>query len=95
MSDGVILSQDRSSSEKIYKVTDNGTYVFRIVGNNGRRVKVQCIVTNAIPIKADLLTAVADLESDGAGITKCKVIGKPRRKCRRWYSNIFIRYSSI
>ena len=78
LSDGVTLSQDRSSSEKIYKVTDNGTYIFRITGNNGRRIKVSCTVTNAIPIKRDLLTAVADLKNEG--ISKCKVIGKPRRK---------------
>ena len=93
MSEGVVLSQDRSSSEKVYKVTDNGTYIFRITGNNGRRIKIECKVTNAIPIKRDLLTAVADLQDDG--VTKCKVIGKPRRKFRRRNCNIFIRYNSI
>ena len=93
LSDGVTLSQDRSSSEKIYKVTDNGTYIFRITGNNGRRIKVQCTVTNAIPIKQDLLTAVADINT--SGISKCKVIGKPRRKCRRRIGNIFIRYNLL
>ena len=74
LSDGVTLSQDRSSSEKVFKVTDNGTYVFRIVGNNGRRIKVSCTVTNAIPIKRDLLTAIADINT--SGISKCKIIGK-------------------
>ena len=48
--------------------------MFRIVGNNGRRIKVSCTVTNAIPIKKDLLTAIADLKNDG--ISKCKVMGK-------------------
>ena len=75
LSDGVTLSQDRSSSEKVYKVKDNGTYVFRITGNNGRRIKVSCLVTNAIPIKKDLLTAIADINT--SGVSKCKVIGKP------------------
>ena len=93
MSEGTVLSQDKSSNEKIFKVTDNGNYVFRIVGNNGRRIKVECTVTNAIPIKRDLLTAVADTEVNG--ISKCKVIGKPRRKCRGRNCNIFIRYNNI
>ena len=93
LSDGVTLSQDRSSSEKVYKVTDNGTYIFRITGNNGRRIKVECTVTNAIPIKKDILTAVADTEVNG--ISKCKVIGKPRRKCRGRNCNIFIRYNNL
>ena len=74
LSDGVTLSQDRSSSEKVYKVKDNGTYIFRITGNNGRRIKVSCLVTNAIPIKRDLLTAVSDVKI--SGISKCKIIGK-------------------
>ena len=93
MSEGVVLSQDRSSSEKVYKVTDNGTYIFRITGNNGRRIKVQCTVTNAIPIKRDLLTAVADIHQEG--ISKCKVLGKPRRKCRYRARSLFIRYDTI
>ena len=39
------LSQDKSSNEKIFKVTDNGNYVFRIVGNNGsgKTVLMKCI----------------------------------------------------
>ena len=74
MSEGTVLSQDKSSNEKIFKVTDNGNYVFRIVGNNGRRIKVSCTVTNAIPIKIDLLTAIRDITNDG--ISKCKIIGK-------------------
>ena len=81
LTEGVSIKQDISSSEKRFVVSDNGTYIFRITGSNGRRIKVSCKVTKAIPIKKDLLTAVADIEDDG--ISKCKVIGKPRRKCDR------------
>ena len=77
LSEGVTLLFDKSKSEKRFSVTDNGTYIFRITGSNGRRIKVECIVTNAIPIKKDLLTAIEDIENEG--ISKCKVQGKPRR----------------
>ena len=93
LSDGVTLSQDKSTSEKRFTVENNGTYIFRITGSNGRRIKVQCTVTNAIPIKQDLLTAVADLENEG--ISKCKVLGKPRGKRKDRTRNLFFRYNNI
>ena len=57
--DGAILKEDKSSTEKIFKVNDNGTYTFRISGSNGRKIKVSCKVTNAIPLRDDLITAIA------------------------------------
>ena len=57
--DGAILKEDKSSTEKIFKVNDNGTYTFRISGSNGRKIKVSCKVTNAIPPRDDLITAIA------------------------------------
>ena len=74
LTEGAILTQDRSYSEKVFSVEDNGTYIFRITGSNGRRTKVSCKVSNAIPKKVDLLKAIEDIEFEG--INKCKVEGR-------------------
>ena len=73
LSEGVTLTYDKYNYEKYFTVKDNGTYIFRIIGSTGRKIKVACTVTNAIPVKQDLLNAVDDINTKG--ICKCKVIG--------------------
>ena len=57
---GATLTTDTSTTEKIYTVEKNGTYVFRIVGDSGRRTNVTAQVENilSVPqIKVDEVTA--------------------------------------
>ena len=57
---GATLTTDTSTTEKIYTVEKNGTYVFGIVGDSGRRTNVTAQVENilSVPqIKVDEVTA--------------------------------------
>ena len=74
---GITYKEDdeRNSSEsKIYVVSDNGTYHFRITGNTGRSYITEITVTNAAPLKKDLLTGIADVNE--AGFKMIKVNGR-------------------
>ena len=71
---GAELKEDKSNTEKIYVVRDNGEYAFRIRGSNGRTIKVSCTVNNAIPPREDILTGVKMITS--SGIKRIKVMGK-------------------
>ena len=57
---GATLTTDTSTTEKIYTVEKNGTYVFGIVGDSGRKTNVTVRVENilSVPqIKVDEVTA--------------------------------------
>ena len=72
--DGAELLERKSNSEYIFIVSDNLTYTFRIKGSNGRNTTVTCSVDNAVPVRDDLLTAVAMINN--TGLKKVKVIGQ-------------------
>ena len=72
--DGAELKEKKNSGKYIFVVRDNKSYSFRIRGNNGRGITVSCNVDNAIPVRDDLITAVAKI--NGSGVRKVKIIGK-------------------
>ena len=76
--DGAVLKTDKSSTEKIFKVNDNGTYTFRIKAENGRSIKVSCSVNNAIPTRDDLIIAIARNDD-----RKCKWRNKESKSKRQ------------
>ena len=68
---------DKNTSEtKIYEVSENGTYHFRITASTGRSYIIEAKINNAAPIKKDLLTGFADL-TDG-GYKMIKVNGRTK-----------------
>ena len=72
--DGAELKEKKNSGKYIFVVRDNKSYSFRIRGNNGRGITVSCNVDNAIPVRDDLITAVAKI--NGSGVRKVKIFGK-------------------
>ena len=59
-------------NSQMFKVTDNGTFRFKITGSNGRSTRVACDVTNVLLTKVDILTAVAEMTNGGK--KKVKVV---------------------
>ena len=80
ISEGVELKEEKSSTEKIYIVRDNGEYIFRIKGSNNRNIKISCNVTNAIPPRNDLIDAVAKINNNG--LQKVKITGKTSEEAK-------------
>jgi len=62
------------SVTRMYKITDNGTYHFMVTSSNGRMYAESITISNATPLKKDLLTGIADLTN--GGYKRIKVNGK-------------------
>ncbi len=52
-------------NSQMFKVTDNGKYVFRIKASNGRSTKITGDVTNAAPLRDDILSGLAVIDTNG------------------------------
>ena len=65
-----------SESSKIYEVSDNGVYHFRITASTGRSYMASITVANAAPFKKDLITGIGDINE--AGFKMIKVKGKTK-----------------
>ena len=64
---------DRNSqASKIYEVSDNGTYHFRITGSTGRSYIAEIKITNAAPFKRDIITGLGDITDEGYKMIKVK-----------------------
>ena len=61
-----------SDNSKIYRVSDNGTYNFKITASNGRICIATAKVTNVIVAKKDILTGIADITNGGNTLIKVK-----------------------
>lgn len=72
--DGLIEEENSTDSNKTYNVTENKTYTFRIIGSNGRKIKRTVKVTNAVPLREDLLTAIKEINDNV--VTKVQIKGK-------------------
>ena len=61
-----------SDNSKIYRVSDNGTYNFKITASNGRICIATTKVTNVIVAKKDILTGIEDITNSGNTVIKVK-----------------------
>ena len=61
-----------SESSKIYEVSDNGVYHFRITASTGRSYMASITVANAAPFKKDLITGIGDINESGFKMIKVK-----------------------
>ena len=74
---GAILKEDRSANEKIFKVTENGQYSFKITGTNGRICILKSDYINALTeelMGTSILDGVSKVENSGK--KKIAVSGK-------------------
>ncbi len=71
---GAILETENSNADKIFVVKENGEYIFKITGTNGRKILVKIKVTNLIT----QIEAVSILEGISkitySGLKKMKII---------------------
>lgn len=77
--ENIVFKEDddrNSEASKIYEVSDNGTFHFRITASTGRSYMAEITVKNAAPLKKDLLTGIADINE--AGYKMIKVKGKTK-----------------
>ena len=70
---GAELKTDESATAKIFKVTKNGTFYFKIKASNGRSTIVGVKVSNALIANIDLLRTIEKIEE--SGIKKVKIEG--------------------
>lgn len=71
---GLENSENTTETTSIYTVKENGTYYFRITGNDKRSIVVSCSVNKDTTQDKDLLSAIDKIED--SGIRKVGVIGK-------------------
>lgn len=64
---------ENSNADKIYEVTENGEYKFKIIGSNGRIAIEKTTITNLINESESLFQAISEIEQSGE--TKVKVVG--------------------
>ncbi len=68
------LSGLQESQTNIFTVKENGTYYFKITGNEKRSIIVSCTVNNNIVEQKDLLSSIDKMED--SGIRKIAIKGK-------------------
>lgn len=62
---GAVLVKENSNSDKVYKVTKNGTYRFKITGSN-KRIAVETVNVNTILVESEsLLKAISEINDEG------------------------------
>ncbi len=73
---GAVLKTENSASDKIYEVTSNGVYKFKITGTNGRKIIANKLVdTMLMEMEAEsILEGISRVETNG--LVKMKVKGK-------------------
>ena len=71
---GALLKTENSNSDKIYEVTKNGTYRFKVTASNKRYVIVSVQISNLLSRYDSLLEIVGDINENG--LQKVNVKGK-------------------
>lgn len=75
---GAILKTENSVSDKIFEITSNGTYYFKITGTNERIAIVNITITNILVGSESLLEGISKINHSGEN--KIKVVGAGETK---------------